>query len=175
MSSVFFFFLMFKKKILYIYIRMYSRCLWFYLYLFVCMYYIKFSALKFFFNLLSKAYSGLMWDFSPRSGIEPGLQWWKYWVLTSRPPGNSPKSSTFLLPLWVCICTTTVKLWNSFSATGISPETLLSYTHLPGSSFSKLCQRLICPLFLKFCYFKNVNGIIRYMYIAFGIGFFHLV
>ena len=25
----------------------------------------------------------------PRSGIEPGPQWWKHWVLTTRPPGNS--------------------------------------------------------------------------------------
>jgi len=28
------------------------------------------------------------WISVPRPGTEPGLQWWRYWILTTKPPGN---------------------------------------------------------------------------------------
>lgn len=68
------------------------------------------------------------------------------------------KFFAFLSPVWICILSITVKMFNSFSATGVSPVALLYHIHLfPGNSSSTFGQLLICPLFLKFCHLKSAR------------------
>ena len=79
----------------------------------------------------------------------------------------------FLSPVWICILSTAVKVFNSFSATRVSPVALLYHIHLlPGNSSSIFGQLLTCPLFLKFCHLKSARKWNHAVYIC--IWCFHL-
>ena len=58
----------------------------------------------------------------PRPGTEPGLQRWKLWILTTRPPGNSLTHMSEAL--WTSITNAVLKAYlaSSFPAISIPPH-----------------------------------------------------